>query len=182
MGVWLSRLALGKLGKASSAYDRRKARVIEFRLNGKLVTANSPADTPLLWVIRDELKLKGTKFGCGIAMCGACTVHLDGTALRSCVTRLSAVANKSVTTIEGLDSKEGRALKAAWVSEQVPQCGYCQSGQVMAATALLRENPSPTDADIDAAMSGNLCRCATYARIRKAIQKAANDLRGDSSA
>ena len=171
MGVWLSRLALGK---ASSAYDRRKARVIEFQLNGKLVTANSPADTPLLRVIRDELKLKGTKFGCGIAMCGACTVHLDGIALRSCVTRLSAVANKSRTTIEGLDSKEGQALKAAWVSEQVPQCGYCQSGQLMQAANLLADNSNPSDDDITAAMNGNLCRCMAYSRIRKAIKAAVN--------
>lgn len=144
-----------------------------FNLNGKSVTAESPADTPLLWVIRDELKLKGTKFGCGIAMCGACTVHLDGVAIRSCVTPVSAAANKSVTTIEGLDSSTGKALQAAWVAEQVPQCGYCQSGQIMQAATLLEKTPNPNDADINAAMNGNLCRCMAYTRIKKAIKVAA---------
>lgn len=151
--------------------------MIEFQLNGKLVTVNSLADTPLLWVIRDELKLKGTKFGCGIGMCGACTVHLDGIAVRSCVTRLSTVANKSLTTIEGLDSKEGRALKTAWVSEQVPQCGYCQAGQLMQAANLLTDNSNPNDDAITAAMNGNLCRCMAYSRIRKAIKAAANGMK-----
>ena len=149
------------------------AKVIQFQLNGKTVTSDSPEDTPLLWVIRDELKLKGTKFGCGIAMCGACTVHLEGAALRACVTPVSAVANKSVTTIEGLSSDVGDALRTAWVDAQVPQCGYCQSGQIMQAANLLSRNPDPSDAEITEAMNGNLCRCMSYTRIRKAIKMAA---------
>jgi isoquinoline 1-oxidoreductase alpha subunit len=151
-------------------------------INGKLHTVDVAPDTPLLWVLRDHLQMTGTKFGCGIAQCGACTVHMNGSPVRSCVLPVSAAENAKITTIEGVDGDAATAVQAAWTALDVPQCGYCQSGQVMAATALLRENPSPTDADIDAAMSGNLCRCATYARIRKAIQKAANDLRGDSSA
>ena len=147
--------------------------MIQFELNGETVTSNSPPDTPLLWVIRDELKLKGTKFGCGIAMCGACTVHIDGNATRSCVTPVSAVENRAVTTIEGLDSSEGKALQSAWIEEQVPQCGYCQSGQIMQAADLLTHNPDPSDADITAAMNGNLCRCMAYSRIKKAIKSAA---------
>lgn len=147
--------------------------MIRFELNGMQVESESPPDTPLLWIIRDELQLKGTKFGCGIAMCGACTVHLDGTATRSCVTPLSAVADKTVTTIEGLASSAGEALKAAWVAEQVPQCGYCQSGQIVSAAALLARVPQPSDADIDIAMRGNLCRCGTYPRIRRGIRRAA---------
>ncbi len=146
----------------------------QFHLNGKPVEVTSEADTPLLWVIRDDLKLKGTKFGCGIAMCGACTVHLDGAAIRSCVTPVSAVAGRQVTTIEGLDSAEGQALKNAWVEEQVPQCGYCQSGQIMQAADLLSRNPSPDDAAINAGMDGNLCRCMAYKRIKSAIKTAAN--------
>ncbi|MEQ9561568.1 MAG: (2Fe-2S)-binding protein [Woeseiaceae bacterium] len=148
--------------------------MIQFQLNGKSISSESSPDTPLLWVIRDELKLKGTKFGCGIAQCGACTVHLDGTAIRSCVTPVNAVENRAVTTIEGLDSKEGKALQSAWVAEQVPQCGYCQSGQIMQAASLLAGNPSPGDDDINEAMNGNLCRCMAYTRIRKAIKSAAN--------
>jgi isoquinoline 1-oxidoreductase alpha subunit len=147
--------------------------VIKFKLNGEAVTTDSPLDTPLLWVIRDELKLKGTKFGCGIAMCGACTVHIDGSATRSCVTPVGSVENLNITTIEGLDSDEGNALQAAWVDEQVPQCGYCQSGQIMQAADLLTNNPSPSDEDINEAMNGNLCRCMAYTRIRKAIKSAA---------
>ena len=147
--------------------------MIEFKLNGQSVESDSPADTPLLWVIRDELKLKGTKFGCGIAQCGACTVHLEGSALRSCRTPLSAVAGLNVTTIEGLESPEGEALKKAWVDEQVPQCGYCQSGQIMTAENLLRQNPNPTDEEISEYMTGNLCRCMSYVRIHKAIKSAA---------
>lgn len=146
--------------------------MIEFQLNGSAVTSDSPDDTPLLWVIRDELKLKGTKFGCGIAMCGACTVHLDGTAIRSCVTPVSAAAGKSVTTIEGLDSAAGKALQEAWVEEQVPQCGYCQSGQIMQAASLLASNPSPSDDEIVTALNGNLCRCMAYTRIKKAVKSA----------
>ena len=148
--------------------------MVEFELNGKTVTSESADDTPLLWVIRDELKLKGTKFGCGIAMCGACTVHLDGVATRSCTMPLNAVAGRRVTTIEGLGSDQGKALQAAWVAEQVPQCGYCQSGQIMQAADLLQNNPNPTDEDISDAMNGNLCRCMAYTRIRKAIKVAAN--------
>ncbi|MCH8249694.1 MAG: (2Fe-2S)-binding protein [Proteobacteria bacterium] len=147
--------------------------MIEFEVNGKSVTTNSDPETPLLWVIRDELKLKGTKFGCGIAMCGACTVHLDGTAIRSCTAPVSIAAGRSVTTIEGLASDAGQALQKAWVAEQVPQCGYCQSGQIMQAADLLSTNPQPNDDDITQAMNGNLCRCMAYARIRKAIKTAA---------
>jgi isoquinoline 1-oxidoreductase alpha subunit len=148
--------------------------VIEFQLNGNSVSTDSADGTPLLWVIRDEFKLKGTKFGCGIAMCGACTVHLDGTAIRSCVMPVSAAAGKSVTTIEGLDTDAGKAVQSAWVEEQVPQCGYCQSGQIMQAADLLANNPKPSDQDINQAMNGNLCRCMAYLRIKKAIKNAAN--------
>ena len=148
--------------------------MIQFELNGETTTTNSAPDTPLLWVIRDELKLKGTKFGCGIAMCGACTVHIDGVASRSCVMPVSVIENRSVTTIEGLDSDAGKALQSAWVDEQVPQCGYCQSGQIMQAADLLSKNPDPSDTDINTAMSGNLCRCMAYTRIKKAIKNAAN--------
>jgi isoquinoline 1-oxidoreductase alpha subunit len=148
--------------------------MIEFQLNGKPVSSDSPADTPLLWVIRDELKLKGTKFGCGIAMCGACTVHLEGAAIRSCSTPVSVAAGKAVTTIEGLASSAGNALQKAWVEEQVPQCGYCQSGQIMQAASLLAQNSKPSDDDIVAAMNGNLCRCMAYTRIKKAIKSAAS--------
>ncbi len=147
--------------------------MIEFELNGKSVTSASEPDTPLLWVIRDELKLKGTKFGCGIAECGACTVHIDGFATRSCVTPLATVAGRAITTIEGLATDAGKALQEAWVDEQVPQCGYCQSGQIMQAASFLESNPSPTDAQINTAMNGNLCRCMAYIRIRKAIKAAA---------
>lgn len=147
--------------------------MIEFEVNGKSVTTDSDPDTALLWVIRDELKLKGTKFGCGIAMCGACTVHLDGTAIRSCTAPVSIAAGRSVTTIEGLASDAGQALQKAWVAEQVPQCGYCQSGQIMQAADLLSTNPKPNDDDINNAMNGNLCRCMAYTRIRKAIKTAA---------
>jgi isoquinoline 1-oxidoreductase alpha subunit len=149
--------------------------MIEFELNGQPVTSASEADTPLLWVVRDELKLKGTKFGCGIAECGACTVHVDGVAVRSCITPVEAVAGRSVTTIEGLASAAGKALQQAWVDAQVPQCGYCQSGQIMQAASLLDSNPRPTDAQITEAMNGNLCRCMAYTRIRKAIQTAAGE-------
>lgn len=148
--------------------------MIEFEVNGKTVSTDSPDDTPLLWVIRDELKLKGTKFGCGIAMCGACTVHVDGTATRSCVLPVSGVAGRKVTTIEGLDSPVGKALQQAWVAEQVPQCGYCQSGQIMQAADLLASNADPDDAAVAGAMNGNLCRCMAYSRIRKAIKAAAS--------
>ena len=143
-------------------------------VNGRKRTIEAEADTPLLWVLRDELDLKGTKFGCGMSFCGACTVHVDGVPTRSCITPVSRVANASVVTIEGVgETQVGQRVKAAWLALDVMQCGYCQSGQVMAATALLTRNPKPTDSDIDAAMSGNLCRCATYTRIRAAIKQAA---------
>ena len=147
--------------------------MVEFNLNGKAVTSASEDDTPLLWVIRDELKLKGTKFGCGIAACGACMVHIDGNAMRSCVIPISRVAGKSITTIEGLATDVGKALQKAWVDEQVPQCGYCQSGQIMTAANLLETNPNPSDEQISSAMNGNLCRCMSYSRIKKAIKVAA---------
>lgn len=147
--------------------------MIKFKLNGQTVSSKSEPDTPLLWVIRDELKYKGTKFGCGIAQCGACTVHLNGTATRSCSIPVSAVSNQEITTIEGLDSPQGDALQTAWISEQVPQCGYCQSGQIMQAADLLSKNPNPSDQEITSAMNGNLCRCMAYKRIHRAIKIAA---------
>ena len=148
-----------------------------FVLNGKSATLDVDPTMPLLWAVREVAGLHGTKFGCGMALCGACTVHLDGQAVRSCVMPLSAAAGREVTTIEGLRSNESKAVQAAWVALQVPQCGYCQSGQVMSATALLEKNPAPTDADIDSAMSGNICRCATYSRIRAAIHAAAKSIK-----
>ncbi|CRY30172.1 (2Fe-2S)-binding protein [Burkholderia pseudomallei] len=148
-----------------------------FVLNGKNLTLDADPAMPLLWAIREDAGLHGTKFGCGAAQCGACTVHLESQAVRSCVLPLAAVAGKRVTTIEGLASRPAKAVQAAWVKLQVPQCGYCQSGQIMSATALLEQNPAPTDADIDAAMNGNICRCATYTRIRAAIHEAAATLK-----
>jgi isoquinoline 1-oxidoreductase alpha subunit len=146
-------------------------------INGKPVQIDAEPDTPLLWVLRDHLDMTGTKFGCGMSLCGACTVHVDGRPLRSCMTPLSAVIGRRITTIEGIGaSKTGRAVQDAWVAENVPQCGYCQSGQVMSATALLATNREPSDAQIDAAMAGNICRCATYPRIRAAIKRAAKAL------
>ena len=145
-------------------------------VNGNTVTVEAEADTPLLWVLRDELKLTGTKFGCGIAQCGACTVHLDGLPRRSCVAPIGSLEGGKVTTIEGLESREGRALQKAWAALDVPQCGYCQSGQIMAAAALLAEIPKPDDDAIDAALAGNICRCATYVRIRAAVHLAAREL------
>jgi isoquinoline 1-oxidoreductase alpha subunit len=143
---------------------------INLTVNGKAVTVNSAPDTPLLWVLRDELGLVGTKFGCGKALCGACTVHLNGNAIRSCQTQVGAAAGQKVTTIEGLGNN---AVQKAWVKIDVPQCGYCQPGQIMSATALLAQNKNPSDADIDSFMSGNICRCGTYPRIRAAIKEAA---------
>ena len=151
--------------------------MIEFELNGETVASRSEADTPLLWVVRDELKLKGTKFGCGIAICGACTVHIDGVATRSCITPVSSVAGRTVTTIEGLGTDAGKALQKAWVDEQVPQCGYCQSGQIMSAVALVEKNSNPSEQEIIQAMEGNLCRCGTYTRIKQAIYQAAEKVR-----
>lgn len=148
---------------------------IEFKINGNAVALDVPGDTPLLWAVRDELNLKGTKFGCGIGMCGACTVHIDGVAQRSCVTTVAAVADKNITTIEGLSENGDHPLQQAWVAAQTPQCGYCQSGQIMQAASLLATNAAPTDADIDAAMNGNLCRCMAYSRIKKAIKLAASE-------
>jgi len=148
--------------------------MITLDVNGKQLTTDAAEDTPLLWVLRDHLNLTGTKFGCGMAQCGACTVHIDGQATRSCVLPVSAVAGKKITTIKSVASESvGKAVQEAWVAENVPQCGYCQSGQIMSATALLAQNKAPTDADIDAAMTGNICRCGTYVRIRAAIHRAA---------
>jgi len=147
--------------------------VISFTLNGKPVNVDDDSSTPLLWVLRDSLGLTGTKFGCGMALCGACTVHLDGKAIRSCVSPLARVAGKRVTTIEGLSPNLSHPLQRAWIEVDVPQCGYCQSGQIMSAAVLLAQNARPTDRDIDEAMSGNICRCGTYTRIRKAIHRAA---------
>jgi len=146
---------------------------VTFSVNGKSTTVDVPSDMPLLWVVRDVLNLKGTKFGCGAGLCGACTVHLDGRPVRSCQTPVTAVAGKQVTTLEGLSADGTHPLQIAWQEIDVPQCGYCQAGQIMSAAALLAKTPKPTDADIDTAMNGNLCRCATYLRIREAIHKAA---------
>lgn len=152
----------------------------QFQLNGQAVTVDVDDDTPLLWAIRDTLKLKGTKFGCGIGMCGACTVHLNGRAIRSCVTPVRAAYGQTVTTIEGLSPSGDHPLQKAWIATQSPQCGYCQSGQIMQAATLLRDFPTPTDADIDQVMGGNLCRCMAYPRIREAIKQAAAEIQGAS--
>ena len=149
---------------------------IKITVNGVDHDVDAEPDTPLLWVIRDHVELTGTKFGCGMALCGSCTVHLDGNPIRSCVTPVSQASGKAITTIEGIETPEAKAIQAAWTELEVPQCGYCQSGQIMSATALLERNKTPTDADIDAAMNGNICRCATYLRIRKAIKFAAKQL------
>ena len=146
---------------------------ISFKVNGKSVSVDVPDDMPLLWVLRDVLDLKGTKYGCGISQCGACTVHVNGAAIRSCQRRAATVAGAEVTTIEGLSSDGSHPVQRAWVELDVPQCGYCQAGQLMSAAALLASKPNPTDADIDTAMNGNICRCATYLRIRQAIHRAA---------
>ncbi|HKW91984.1 MAG TPA: (2Fe-2S)-binding protein [Methylomirabilota bacterium] len=143
------------------------------QVNGKAYTVDAAPDTPLLWVIREHLRLTGTKFGCGVAQCGACTVHMDGAAVRSCQIPVSQAAGKKITTIEGLHPKGQHPLQVAWIAEQVPQCGYCQSGQIMQAAALLAKTPNPTDEQIVSAMSGNICRCATYLRIKRAIKRAA---------
>jgi isoquinoline 1-oxidoreductase subunit alpha len=154
--------------------------VVSIKINNQAVEVDAQGDTPLLWVLRDHLAMTGTKFGCGMALCGACTVHIDGVATRSCVLPLSAVGTRSITTIEGLSKDRSHALQRAWLEIDVPQCGYCQSGQIMSAAALLEANRRPSDADIDAAMSGNICRCGTYPRIRKAIHRAAELLTADS--
>ena len=144
------------------------------KVNGRNHSVDVDGDTPLLWVLRDVLGMTGTKFGCGMALCGACTVHINGEATRSCITPVSSVAGKKITTIEGLSADASHPVQKAWIEEDVPQCGYCQSGQIMSAAALLAKKPNPTDADIDDAMSGNICRCGTYQRIRKAIHHAAS--------
>jgi isoquinoline 1-oxidoreductase subunit alpha len=149
---------------------------IQLTVNDQSRELDVDPQMPLLWALRDHLQLTGTKFGCGMALCGACTVHIEGQAVRSCVTPISAAQGKRITTIEGLATPAGRAVQESWVHLDVPQCGYCQSGQIMSAAALLASNPKPSDADIDAAMAGNLCRCATYVRIRKAIHEAAASL------
>lgn len=145
----------------------------KLKINGKSFTVDADPKTPLLWTIRDIIGLTGTKYGCGIAQCGACTVHLNGTPVRSCSLPVSTVENKEITTIEGISEDNSHPVQQAWIAEQVPQCGYCQSGQIMAATALLKRNTNPTDKDIDTAMQGHICRCGTYPRIRKAIKTAA---------
>ena len=150
--------------------------VVSLNVNGHSHRVDADAQTPLLWVLRDEIGLTGTKFGCGVAQCGACTVHVDGQAMRSCVTPVSAIAGRKVTTIEGLGSRAAKAVQKAWVDLDVVQCGYCQSGQIMSATVLLEQNPKPSDQDIDQAMAGNICRCATYVRIRAAIHAASAQL------
>jgi aerobic-type carbon monoxide dehydrogenase small subunit (CoxS/CutS family) len=147
--------------------------MISLTVNGTRHDVDVPSDMPLLWVIRDTIGLTGTKFGCGLSQCGACTVHLEGNAIRSCTTPVSLASGKKVTTIEGLSPTSSHALQVAWIAEQVPQCGYCQSGQLMSASALLAKTPRPTDAEIDAAMNGNICRCGTYQRIHRAIKRAA---------
>jgi isoquinoline 1-oxidoreductase alpha subunit len=151
------------------------------KVNGQTIEVDAPSDTPLLWVLREYLNLTGTKYGCGMALCGACTVHIDGVATRSCVLPLQAVAGRSITTIEGLSQDRSHAVQKAWREIDVPQCGYCQSGQIMSAAALLKSNPHPSDGDIDAAMSGNICRCGTYTRIRRAIHRAAELMDGQKS-
>jgi aerobic-type carbon monoxide dehydrogenase small subunit (CoxS/CutS family) len=148
---------------------------VTLRINGRTERIEAEPETPLLWVVRDFLDLTGTKYGCGIGQCGACTVHLDGQPVRSCATPVSAVGDREVTTIEGLSPDAAHPVQKAWIAEDVPQCGYCQSGQVMAAAALLRDTPRPSDADIDRAMAGNICRCGTYDRIRRAIHRAAQE-------
>ena len=155
--------------------------MVTLTVNGTTQNIDADADTPLLWVLRDHLSLTGTKYGCGMALCGACTVHVDGVAVRSCVLPLKAVEGKRVTTIEGLSKDRSHPAQRAWIESDVPQCGYCQSGQIMSAAALLAGNAAPTDADIDAALSGNICRCGTYVRIRKAVHRAAELLRTEKS-
>jgi isoquinoline 1-oxidoreductase alpha subunit len=155
--------------------------MIEFELNGRQVSVDAEPDTPLLWAIRDEIGLTGTKFGCGIGACGACTVHIDGLATRSCITYLSDVEGLKVTTIEGLDENGNHPVQEAWRNLRVPQCGYCQSGQIMQAASLLKDTPNPSDDDIDAVMTGNLCRCMTYPRIRQAVRDAATAMGGSDN-
>jgi isoquinoline 1-oxidoreductase alpha subunit len=174
---WPARDAPRRIGRSPGMHARRAEGHAMFTLtvNGRSATVDVDADTPLLWVLRDSLQLFGTKYGCGMAQCGACTVHLDGVPIRACVTPVTAAVGHQLTTIEGLAAADGtlHPVQDAWIAEQVPQCGYCQSGQIMSAVALLKANPAPTDADIDAAMRGNICRCGTYDRVRKAIHRVA---------
>ena len=151
---------------------------VSFKVNGKAVSVDVSEDMPLLWVLRDVLDMKGTKYGCGVAQCGACTVHMDGFTRRSCITPISTAEGSEIITIEGVEGKEVEAVKTAWIAIDVPQCGYCQSGQIMSAVSLLQNIPKPTDEDIDGAMAGNICRCATYHRIRAAIHNAAASMEG----
>jgi aerobic-type carbon monoxide dehydrogenase small subunit (CoxS/CutS family) len=155
--------------------------MIKITVNNQALEVDAAADTPLLWVLRDHLRMTGTKYGCGKGLCGACTVHVDGTPTRSCLLPLGAATGKSVTTIEGLSKDRSHAVQKAWIEIDVPQCGYCQSGQIMSAVALLNSNPSPSDADIDSAMSGNICRCGTYPRIRVAIHRVAEFIKAGAS-
>jgi isoquinoline 1-oxidoreductase alpha subunit len=153
--------------------------MVALTINGKQQNVELPGDTPILWTLRDQLGLTGTKFGCGMALCGACTVHLDGAPVRSCITPISAAVGKNITTIEAIENdKVGKSIQAAWMALGVPQCGYCQAGQIMSATALLKATPNPTDEEIDAAMSGNICRCGTYTRIKAAIKQVAQNTSG----
>jgi aerobic-type carbon monoxide dehydrogenase small subunit (CoxS/CutS family) len=161
--------------------NQASAQAVKLRVNGKEHSVTVLPDTPLLWVLREELGLTGTKFGCGMALCGACTVIIDGAAVRSCVTPVSRVAGKSITTIEGLSPDGMHPVQKAWIEDDVPQCGYCHSGQIMSAAALLAKNPKPSDADIDASMSGNICRCGTYQRIRRAIHRASAMMAGGAA-
>jgi isoquinoline 1-oxidoreductase subunit alpha len=156
--------------------------MVRLTVNGSEQSVDADPETPLLWVLRDHLALTGTKYGCGMAMCGACTVHVDGAAVRSCVTPLKVVQGKQITTVEGVSRDRSHAVQRAWIELDVPQCGYCQSGQIMSAVALLKVTPLPTDADIDAALAGNICRCGTYVRIRKAVHRAAELLREGNTA
>ena len=156
--------------------------MISLTINGATLELDIDPDMPLLWAIRDVVGLTGTKYGCGMAMCGACTVHVDGQPIRSCRTTVGTLEGRSITTIEGLDSHAGKAVQSAWIDEQVPQCGFCQSGQIMSATALIERNPNPDDNDINLAMQGNICRCSTYVRIRRAVKTAANSLQREVAA
>jgi isoquinoline 1-oxidoreductase subunit alpha len=176
-GQWLTGSLVTDPAMTATSTTRTPTMTTQINVNGRAVSVKAEPDTPLLWVIRDELGMTGTKFGCGAALCGACTVHLDGNPIRSCQTPVSAVVGKKVATIESLSRNNTHPLQVAWIKHDVPQCGYCQSGQLMSAAALLKSNRNPSDADIDAAMSGNICRCGTYPRIKAAIKDAASSLR-----
>ena len=179
-GVGRSMQLFGRCGNVEASFfeDQGQEQMVSFQLNGEPVETDVPGDTPLLWVVRDFFKLKGSKFGCGMGLCGACSMRVDGQSVRTCILPVAAVAGKAVMTIEGLGTAQAsHALQTAWVAHGVPQCGYCQSGQLMSASALLDENPDPSPEDIDVAMSGNICRCGTYPRIKSAILDAARQLR-----